>query len=148
MNRQSGEQGYGQQGYGQGERSEQMEQGADRAREAANGAGEQAAGAMDRGREMAEETRGRAMEAAEAGETRAAEGMDRAASELRDRADGTPVAGAAVKAADGMERSAEYLRNKDTNEMWGDVEQYVRDHPVMGIAGSVAAGFLVGRILR
>ena len=50
--------------------------------------------------------------------------------------------------ADGMERGAGYLRSHDTNQMWTDVEEYVREHPVMGIAGSVAAGFLVGRMLR
>jgi len=113
----------------------------ERARDAASGAREQAEqGAM--------QARERASQAAEQGEERAAEGMEQAASMIRDRADGTPAAGAAMKAADGMERSADYLRKHDTNEMWQDVEHYVREHPVAGIAGSVAAGFLVGRLLK
>ena len=102
----------------------------------------------DRASGIAEQGRERAAAAAEAGEERAAEGMERAADMVRDRADGTPAAGAAMMAADGMERGAGYLRSHDTNQMWTDVEEYVREHPVMGIAGSVAAGFLVGRMLR
>ncbi len=96
----------------------------------------------------AEQARDKASEVAEAGEERAADGMDRAAGVLREHSGSIPAGGVAVKAADGIERGADYLRSHETGEMWGDVENYVRDHPVMGIAGSVAAGFIVGRLLR
>ena len=101
-----------------------------------------------RAQDAAAQARDKASEVAEAGEERAADGMDRAAAVLREHSDSIPAGGVAVKAADGMERGADYLRSHETGEMWSDVENYVRDHPVMGIAGSVAAGFLVGRLLR
>lgn len=153
MNRQSESEQYGQrttEAYREGasgiERG--LEQGMDRAREGTDEMRDGAQGAMDRAGEMAQEGRERAKEAMEAGEERAAEGMERAASEIRSRAGDMPMSGAALKAADGMERSADYLRNHDMQDLWSDIEDYVRQHPVVGIAGSVAAGFLVGRMLR
>lgn len=123
--------------------------GVERGDEGIGAANESADGAMQQAGQIAEQGKERVAQAAEMGEERAADGMERAADMVRDRADAMPVgSGMAVKAADGMERSAHYLRERDTSQMWGDVEQYVRDHPVMGIAGSVAAGFLVGRMLR
>ena len=143
MNRQPGEP------FGtapQRERSDQTGYGADGAD--GDGMRGQAKEMAGRAEEAAAEGRERMAQAAHQGEQRAADGMEQAASALRERAEGTAAAGVAVKAADGMERSAGYLRSHDTGEMWGDVEHYVREHPVAGIAGSVAAGFIVGRILR
>jgi len=142
MNRQPGEP------YGSAPEREAPSQGGDGAREGMERARDAASGAREQAEQGAMQARERASQAAEQGEERAAEGMEQAASMIRDRADGTPAAGAAMKAADGMERSADYLRKHDTNEMWQDVEHYVREHPVAGIAGSVAAGFLVGRLLK
>jgi len=67
---------------------------------------------------------------------------------LKDQAGDGTAGAVADKAAAGMERTAQYLRDRGTAEMWDDVEAYVRVHPVQGIAGAVAAGFIVGRILR
>jgi ElaB/YqjD/DUF883 family membrane-anchored ribosome-binding protein len=55
---------------------------------------------------------------------------------------------AGEKVAEGMERSATYLREHSTEDMRGDVERYVREHPMQAMAGALVAGFVLSRILR
>lgn len=47
-----------------------------------------------------------------------------------------------------LEEAGHYMRSKDTTEMWHDVEEYVKRHPMQAIAGAVVAGILMGRILK
>jgi ElaB/YqjD/DUF883 family membrane-anchored ribosome-binding protein len=54
----------------------------------------------------------------------------------------------AEKAAMGMERTAGYLREHSTGDMTADIETYVREHPMQGVAAAVLAGFVIGRVLR
>lgn len=142
------------QGYGggtssgrpaQGDQAGQMrEQGEHLKDRAENAASE----AQDRAGHIADEARARAEDAADMGRERAADGMERAASMLHEHEGAGAVGAVAGRAAIGMERSAQYLRERDTSEMWTDVEHYIREHPAQGIAGAMAAGFLIGRILR
>lgn len=129
--------------------ADQMKDRAGEMREQAEGAASEAAERAGQvAGDMAGEARTKADEAADMGRERAAEGMERTASMLREREQDGAVGAVAGRAAEGMERSASYIRQHDTAEMWTDVEHYVREHPVQGIAGAMAAGFLVGRILR
>lgn len=117
--------------------------------------------AMDEGRQMADQARqsageamneagDRAYGAAETGRENAASGLERAAAGLERRADGSDgmSAMAAERAAEGMQSAAGYLRQHDSTEIWQDVERYVQHNPVRSLLGAVAAGFVVGRILR
>jgi ElaB/YqjD/DUF883 family membrane-anchored ribosome-binding protein len=87
-----------------------------------------------------------------ADETResAAEGLGTAATKLREKSqeqDGM-AAEAGSKIAEGMDQTASYLKEHDTGEMVDDLERYIRQHPMQAVAGAVAAGFVIGRILR
>lgn len=46
------------------------------------------------------------------------------------------------------ERAAQYFKERSGAEMLADAQQFVREHPLQGVAGAVAAGFIVGRIIR
>lgn len=102
------------------------------------------------GKEKAGELGHKAQEGADVGLDKAADGMQRAADQMRDRlATGDGVqAQVGTKVADTMERTAGYLREHDTTELWGDVETFVREHPMQAAVGALAAGFVLGRIVR
>ncbi|MCK9485612.1 MAG: hypothetical protein M0R73_02760 [Dehalococcoidia bacterium] len=114
----------------------------------ADRAGEAAQDAQHRVSEAVDEASSKAQEMEATGREKAAEGAERAASMLRERSDGGAVGAATDRAAEGMEKTARYLREHDTSDLLGEIEDYVRQHPVQGIAGAVAAGFVVGRILK
>ncbi len=54
----------------------------------------------------------------------------------------------ALRAAEGMHAAAGYLQEHNTSEIANDVEEYVRAHPLQSVAAAIAAGFVVGRVLR
>lgn len=87
---------------------------------------------------------------ADAGIDRAAEGLEQAAEQMRTRIDGQGGIEAQVgtKLADGLERSAGYLREHEADEIWHDVEQFVKDHPLQAAATAAFAGFVVARIMK
>ncbi|MCC6381518.1 MAG: hypothetical protein IT304_03370, partial [Dehalococcoidia bacterium] len=88
-------------------------------------------------------------EQADAGLDRAASGLQKAADQMRDRAGSEGLQGqVATKAADTMEKTASYLREHDTDEIWKDMESFVKDHPMQAAAGALVAGFVLGRLLR
>jgi hypothetical protein len=74
----------------------------------------------------------------------AAAGIDRAAEMAREKVPGE----LGTKVANTMEKTAGYLREHDSGELWEDVEQYVRQHPMQATMTAAFAGFLVARILR
>lgn len=120
-----------------------------RAQDYAERGREQAQEYGERGREMASEMTSRGQEAAGQAADGAASGMERAATALRERADGDGTQGkVAAGAADRMEQAAGYLREGDAQQMWEDIERFVQEHPLQAAAAAVGAGFIVGRILR
>jgi ElaB/YqjD/DUF883 family membrane-anchored ribosome-binding protein len=58
------------------------------------------------------------------------------------------LATAARRASTVLGDSALYFRTKDVKEMRGDLEEQVRSKPVKTLAMAVAAGWLVGKIVR
>lgn len=104
----------------------------------------------EKAREVASEYGQKAQDQIETGKDQAAIGIEKAAEKLRERAgqSGGMPAQATEKVAAGMENAATYLRDHSTNDIWADVEYYVREHPTQAVAGAVVAGFLLGRILR
>lgn len=110
---------------------------------------ERATAVSEQAQEMGARTADAARDAAESGREGAAGMLERTAERIEQRSDEGGMQGAAAgKAAEGMQAAAGYLKEHDTGELIEDVEHYVRSHPMRSLAGAVAAGFLVGRILR
>ena len=120
---------------------EQAEDMANRARDAAGGM-------ADSAREAASGMTESAREAEERGRQQASNRLEEVAGQLRDRAGDGTTGQVAERAAMGMERTAGYLREHSTGDMTADIETYVREHPMQGVAAAVFAGFLIGRVLR
>ncbi|MFB3904025.1 MAG: hypothetical protein ACE15E_11275 [Acidobacteriota bacterium] len=112
-----------------------------------------------RASEMGSRARSELNRAVETGKTKAeqarvsaAGGLQKAASKVQETADRLPggdrVHNAARSVASGMERSATYLREHDFSDMQADVEDFVRRHPGQSLITALAAGFLLGQVLR
>lgn len=108
-------------------------------------------------RERATEMAGRAEETLNQGMKQAAERIDGLANRLDQVADerlgggtgATARAGeVAHSVADTLESVAGYLRNHDTQALRGDLERQMRDRPLQTLMVAVAAGWLVGKIVR
>jgi ElaB/YqjD/DUF883 family membrane-anchored ribosome-binding protein len=100
--------------------------------------------------ELAGQAKDAAYGMAESGRDSAAGALDSAADRIEDRvasSDGMPAA-AAEKAAQGMHAAAGYLKEHETAEVWDDIEQYVKTHPMQSVALAIAGGVVIGRILR
>lgn len=87
----------------------------------------------------------------------AATGLDTAARKLDDFADrqGMGATGNKAKAvnlahgaADSMESVSRYLRSNDAADLQHDMERQVRENPLQTLLVGVAAGWLIGKILR
>jgi ElaB/YqjD/DUF883 family membrane-anchored ribosome-binding protein len=131
----------------------QAQDAADRAREAAGNvatsARDTAEDMADRARQTADGMGDRAREAEERGREEASSKLESVADQLRERASSDGTKGEmAERAAVGMERTADYLREHSTGDMTADLEAYVREHPMQGVAAAVVAGFVIGRVLR
>jgi ElaB/YqjD/DUF883 family membrane-anchored ribosome-binding protein len=100
--------------------------------------------------------RGRLEEGVDQGLDRAAEGIGGAARTLHQTADrhlsGGGVRGTAGRLAHGVadagENAASYLRETDAEDLTRSLEYQVRENPLQTLALAVAAGWLVGKILR
>ena len=105
---------------------------------------------MQKAQEKASEFGQKAQEQADMGLDKAAGTVDRAATQLRERAQqqGGVQAEVGTKVADGLDKTAGYLQEHDTAEIMDDVERYVREHPLQAMAGAVVGGFVLARILR
>ena len=112
---------------------------ADRTREQASKAREQAS----QYGEKAQEAMGRGTE-------RAGSGLTTVGEKIRERTEGQGGTAEQVgsRVAGGLEKAGQYLRDKDSSQMFDDVEEYVRSHPMQGLVGAVVAGFVIGRVLR
>ena len=113
-------------------------------------ASEVAGQAQQKAGEVTTQAQQKAQEQLETGREQAATGMYRAAESLREKVGegGSTPQQAGVKVAEGMEGAATYLQQHSTNEIWTDLEEYMRQHPGQALAGAVFAGFVLGRILR
>lgn len=110
---------------------------------------EQAGDVATKTQEKAQEMGSKMQEQADAGLDKAASGLQKAAEQMRERGGSEGLQGqVATKAADTMEKTAGYLRDHDTDEIWQDVESFVKEHPMQAAAGALVAGFVLGRLLR
>ncbi len=107
-------------------------------------------GVTQKVQDKASEYSGKLQDQADAGIDRAAQGLEQAAEQMRSRVEGQGGIQGQVgtKMADSLEKTAGYLREHEADEIWHDVEQYVKDHPLQAAASAAVAGFLFARILK
>jgi ElaB/YqjD/DUF883 family membrane-anchored ribosome-binding protein len=84
---------------------------------------------------------------------KAAEGLHDVADALRQTAENVPaerqqVSRFAETAARKVEEFSEFLRGKDMDQLVADAERFIRQKPAVFLGGSLAAGFLLARMLR
>jgi ElaB/YqjD/DUF883 family membrane-anchored ribosome-binding protein len=109
------------------------------------------AGAMkDKAEEQAGNVATMARERTDQGMDKASEGLHSAASQLREKGEqrGGMQAQVATKFADQLDRTSTYLRDHDSQQVWDDVERFVKENPLQAAAGALVAGFVLGRIFR
>ena len=101
------------------------------------------------GRDSAGETIEQARLRAADGLSAAAERIDRMATrQEQDGGAGAKAAGAAHRLAGGLDATAGFLRSPDTDQLRTDFERSVRAKPLQSVLITLAAGFVVGRLLR
>jgi sporulation protein YlmC with PRC-barrel domain len=91
----------------------------------------------------------RAQESARRGREQAEGGLHRAAEMVRERSGGRGGMAAKVgtRFAGGIDRTADYVQGRNTGQMLSDVRRYVYDHPLRVVFGTIAGGFVLGRVL-
>lgn len=107
-------------------------------------------------RERAGEMRDQLEDRADDMLSRAAEGLDTAADRLDDFAERqrgqsgarNRVGRMAQGTADTLESTARYLRDNDVEGLQHDLERQVRNNPLQMLLIAIAAGWVVGKILR
>lgn len=107
-------------------------------------------------KEKVGETMHRAEDRANRVMDRAADGLESAAHRLDDMANRQGGQGGATarvgdfahQAADTMESTARYLRDNDVRALQSDLERMVREKPLQTLLIGVAAGWVLGKILR
>lgn len=87
---------------------------------------------------------------ADKGMEKAAESLTSASQQIRERAEeqGGMQAQVGTKVADDLDKTSEYLETHDSKQVMDDIETYVKEHPMMAVAGAVVGGFVLARVLR
>ena len=111
---------------------------------------EKASELQEKASEKASEVGTKLHESAEAGIDRAADGLEKAAVQLRSRAEdgGGVQEKVGVRVADGLDKTSQYLRDHEAQEIWTDVEQFVKDHPMQAALGALVAGYVVAKVMK
>lgn len=111
---------------------------------------EQASHARDIAAEKTSQVAEKVHESADAGVNRAAEGLEQAAMQLRERAEdgGGVQEKVGVRVADGLDKTSVYLRDHEAQEIWTDVEKFVKEHPMQAAVGAALAGYIVAKVLK
>lgn len=96
----------------------------------------------------------KARDYADQGKDRAVEALGNVANLVGDAADqvterlGDQYGGYVRQAADAVEGMASNLRGKDTDELFDDARDMVRNSPVIALAAAAAIGFVVARVVK
>lgn len=122
----------------------------DEPRPESTGMQDQASELKDKAGEKASEYGAKLQETADAGIDRAADGLEKAAGQLRTRAEdgGGVQEKVGVRVADGLDKTSQYLREHEAQEIWTDVEQFVKDHPMQAAVGAAVAGYVVAKMMK
>jgi len=109
---------------------------------------EQSGGMTDKMNERMSQMGDKVTEQADMQKDRAAEGLEKTAGKMREQMGGGPAGQVGEKMAGSLEKTAGYLREHQTEEMWQDLEQFVKEHPIQAAVTAAVAGFVVARVLR
>ena len=92
----------------------------------------------------------RVMSGADTGMDKAAQGLGSAAEKMRMRAEEDQGMRSTVeaKAADAMDKTAGYLKEHDSQELMHEIEEFVKTHPMQAAVGALAAGYVLGKLVR
>lgn len=134
----------------------------ERASGVAQAGGQVAQGAVEQGKQVAQETgrqvgnlvseaQGRLTDQAGTQQRRAAETLHSLGDELRqmaDRADQGTASDLAAQAAQRVHRAADWLDQREPGQLLDEVRDLARRHPGMFLAGAAALGVLAGRLTR
>ena len=122
----------------------------DEPRQESTGMQDQASELKDKAGEKASEYGAKLQETADAGIDRAADGLEKAAGQLRTRAEdgGGVQEKVGVRVADGLDKTSQYLRDHEAQEIWTDVEQFVKEHPMQAAVGAAVAGYVVAKMMK
>jgi ElaB/YqjD/DUF883 family membrane-anchored ribosome-binding protein len=101
-------------------------------------------------KEKVDETAHMAQDRADQGMHRAAEGLDQAAGMIRERGgqQGGTMGSMATTAADGLDKASTYLRDKDTDQLMGDLEAYIRQNPTQSLLIAAGVGFVLSKVFK
>jgi ElaB/YqjD/DUF883 family membrane-anchored ribosome-binding protein len=111
---------------------------------------EQAEPTLDKLKEQFDGGVDKAKDQVDTGLDKAAEGLESTAEKIKGmtgEGEGMP-AQAGVKVAEGMETAAAYLKEHSSDEIFKDLEVFVKEHPTQALVGAIFAGFLVGRMMH
>jgi ElaB/YqjD/DUF883 family membrane-anchored ribosome-binding protein len=108
---------------------------------------------LEEGKEAVGERLGGAVDT---GRNRIADQLERVGERIDERARTMDEAGGvqrragalAHRTSDALDHSAEYIRTHEPAEMRDDLEQAIRERPLMSVTVALGAGFLLARILR
>jgi len=105
--------------------------------------------ASEKVRQITDKARERASEQVEGQRERIASRVDQAASSLMHHAESGENLRyeAERRVAHGLESAAGYLHSHQANEVAGDVNGYVHQHPLRSIVIAAVIGFLLGKLL-
>ncbi|HSJ08678.1 MAG TPA: hypothetical protein VK928_02165 [Longimicrobiales bacterium] len=103
-----------------------------------------------------EEGRERLGDAVGTGKTRVASQMERLSERIEERARTMEDAGGvqrragqvALRATGALDTGADYIRTHDPDQMRDDLENTIRERPLLSVGLAVGAGFLLARLLR
>jgi ElaB/YqjD/DUF883 family membrane-anchored ribosome-binding protein len=156
FNRQSGNTSGGIATYGTPPVREDLNEGSSYGSDGKSGEGMQQK-AMEKAQEMqgiaaekAGEVGSKLHDTADMGVNRAAEGLDQASMQLRERASemGGVQEKLGLRVADSLDKTSGYLREHEAQEIWTDVEKFVREHPMQAAVTAAVAGYVVAKVMK
>src|SRR5688500_14027846 len=109
--------------------------------------------AKDRARQLTQEAKGQLKRQVDDQAGRAGRSLADVGQQLRtmaEKADDpeSPVTNITRQAADGVERLASRLQGGGFDQVFDDVKRFARNRPGVFLAGALAAGFVVGRLVK
>jgi hypothetical protein len=99
-------------------------------------------------RDVADSVEGTPGDMADAARENVAAALEGGAERLSGIGGSGPASAATGTAAEGLRETAAYLRENEPTEIWSDIEGYVKRYPGRSVIAAVAAGLMLGRILR
>ncbi len=116
-----------------------------------NGGMQEKAGAVaEKAQEKVSEYGTKLQDQADANIDRAADGLEKAAEQMRTRLEqkGGVQGQVGTKVADSLDKTSQYLREHEAQEIWSEVESFVKQHPMQAALGAAAAGFVLARMMK